>query len=328
MTQEEYIKEERLKFYLKDEQIYQFYFGDIELGKKYHSPLRESDPNPSLVFMVYGEKLYWKDFGHISANPSHDSIGFVQELVSFQEGSNITRAEAVDIIFTQLVEEARAPKRVKRLKEKVLNFYDVEYRDINKDEMSFWNKLHIYERDLNKFNVKAVAGLFNNCSFIRSSMQDDPMFVYLTSNRDTFKVYRPYAKEKINKFKGINNGGILEGWEALPAFGDMCLINSSLKDTIVCTKAGYPGCNSTSETSFKTLLTKVRELNSRFKKVVVFFDNDNTGITAANRLKKEIGWDYIYLPESWSKDPSDLVKQDGNYFNLIRFLDYNTKKRG
>jgi len=59
MTYKEYVTEERIKFYLKDEQIYQYYFGDIELGKKYHSPIREKDPNPSLVFMVYDGKVFF-----------------------------------------------------------------------------------------------------------------------------------------------------------------------------------------------------------------------------------------------------------------------------
>lgn len=325
MTKQEYIKEERLRFYLKDEQIYQFYFGDIEIGRKYQSPLRKDENTPSLVFIMYDDKIFWKDFGLYIEDIFHDAIGFVQALCSFQENRKSTRAEAVDTIFEELIKENKAPKKVRKLKDKPIQFYEVEYRELNNDELLFWNKLHIYRRDLDKFNVKAVTGLYRNCNFIRNSLLGDPMYVYLSPFRDTFKTYRPYTKVKGNKFKGVNNGGILEGWEALPKFGDICLINSSLKDTMVNTKAGYPGCNPTSENSFAALESKVREINARFKKTIVFFDNDAAGRKAAARLKYEIGWDNIELPVNWAKDPSDLVSSTKNYFDLIRFLEYKIK---
>lgn len=321
MMNNEYIQEERLKFYLKDEQIYKYYFGNIEIGRKYKSPLRHRDPNPSLVFRYYKNKLYWKDFGLIYDGIG-DAVGFVQMLLTFENDRPVTRIEAAQHIFSELVENNKAPKSVKKLEEPLINFYDINYREINEYEMNFWRKLWLTRRELDKFNVKAVEGLFRNGEFLFSSTKEDPAYVYLSDDIDSFKTYRPYTKVKKDKFKGINNGGLIEGWNALPAFGDICLINSSLKDTMVNTKAGYPGCNPTSESSFETLLKKARELNVRFKKVIVFFDNDKPGIDAAKRLKKIIGWDYIYLPDNWGiKDPSDLVKADGNYFNLIRFLE-------
>jgi hypothetical protein len=94
---------------------------------------------------------------------------------------------------------------------------------------------------------------------------------------------------------------------------------------MVNTKAGYPGCNPTSENSFVALESKVREINARFKKTIVFFDNDAAGRKAAARLKYEIGWDNIELPVNWAKDPSDLVSSTKNYFDLIRFLEYKIK---
>jgi len=327
MTYKEYVTEERIKFYLKDEQIYQYYFGDIELGKKYHSPIREKDPNPSLVFMVYDGKVFWKDFGATNVE-FHDAIGFVKELKSFEEGEVLTRKETIDIIFEELVKKGNAPKRTKRLKEKPVLFYEVEYRELNDEELLFWNKLHLYRRDLDKFKVKAVQGLYMNCSFIRNSIPGDPMYVYLSPFRDSFKAYRPYAKEKTQKFKGVANGHIVEGWESLPKFGDICMINSSMKDTMVMTKAGYPGCNPTSENAMAIMLDKARELNARFKRVVIFFDNDKPGIEAARKLQIETGWDSICLPQTWAKDPSDLVMEDGNYFNLIRFVERSLKQNG
>ena len=327
MKYKDYVAEERLKFYLKDEQIYQYYFGDIELGKKYHSPIREKDPNPSLVFMVYNGKVYWKDFGATNIE-FHDAIGFVKELKSFEEGEPFTRREAVDLIFEELVNKGKAPKRTPRVKEKPVLFYEVDWREMELFEMVFWDKLHIEHRRLNKFNVKAVEGLYLNCSFLWKSMPGDPMYVYLSEYKDSFKTYRPYAGEKINKFKGIANGHIIEGWNALPKFGDICLINSSLKDTMVMDKAGYPGCNPTSENALAIILDKARELNARFKEVVIFFDNDKPGIEAAKKLSRLTGWKYIYLPPMyWAKDPSDLVMNDGNYFNLLHFMD-RTKNGG
>ena len=326
MTHEEYLAEERLKFYVKDSQIYNFYFGDITIGKKYVSPLRDNDPNPSLVFRYFNNKLYWKDFGLSNAS-NNDSVGFVRELISYERSEAVSRSEVVSLIYNDLVVEGKAPKGIKRPPEPLLLPYEVNWEDLNKEESEYWLKMGLYKKDTDLFNIKGVRGFYRNCRFIRKSMPDDPMFVYLTKERDTFKVYRPYALDKTTKFRGQLNGHILEGWEALPITGDILFINSSLKDTAVIRKAGYFGINPTSENSFTTLLNKAKELNNRFKRKIIFFDNDDPGIIATKKLRQELEWETCTLPLNWAKDPSDLVMRSGNYFDLNRFLD-NVLKLG
>lgn len=325
MTHQEYLAEERLKFYVSDDQIYSYYFGDIVIGKKYVSPLRNRDPNPSLVFRYVQDKLYWKDFG-LTSSALNDAINYVAALLSFTDGGTVTRSEAVDTIFNELVKGGKAPKRKRKVHDPLILPYEVTYDNFNEEECLYWLKMGLYEKDTDLFNIKGVRGLYRNCKFIRKSMPGDPMFVYLTEERDTFKIYRPYAVDKTTKFRGQQNGHILEGYNALPRTGTQFILNSSLKDTAVIRKAGFFGANPTSENSFIALFNKAREINERFTHKLIFFDNDRPGIIAAAKLKQILGWDTCYLPQGYPKDPSDLVMETGNYFYLNCFLDTVTKK--
>lgn len=310
--------EERLFFYVRDSQVYRFYFGDFELDRKYTSPLRLSDPNPSFKIWEYKGKLYWKDFG-LDGNYVPDSVGFVQALLSLNEGRDVQRVEAVDRAFKDLVVEKNAPPALNLAGSTIRLPYELDYDDLYDDELVYWSRYFLTRRDLDGGNIKAVRGLYRNGKRIFRSVPKDPAYAYITDDRDVFKVYRPLTTKKQFKFLGQNNGGILEGYETLPSSGKTLLINSSYKDTLVMRKIGYMGVNPTSENSFHTLLKYASELNFRFNEVKVFFDSDDAGVKAANFLKKEVGWDTIYLP--YAKDPSDFVELCGSYYHLITFME-------
>lgn len=311
--------EKRLFFYVTENQIYKHYFGDIVLGKKYQSVLRSDDPTPSLVFFVSNEsdKIRWKDFG-MNLNGVKDAIFFVQTLKNF-EGHDLDRKDTINLIFEEMVLSGNTVK-VNKIKQQPSIDYSVSWGELNDFEMEYWMQFHLYRDDLLAFNIKGVRGYYKNNKFIRNSTPNDPMFVYLTPNRDIFKVYRPLAKDKSNKFRGQGNGNVIEGYESLPKTGSLLLHNSSLKDTAVIRKAGYFGCNSTSETVSQALFSRVREFNGRFERNIIFFDNDKPGIEAARKLSYNVGWEFIHLPYGYPKDPADLVLKTGNYYELKRFL--------
>jgi hypothetical protein len=53
-----FLREKRLRFYVRDEVIYSNYFPDFSLYGKFNSPFRD-DPRPSLAFLHTGRRVVW-----------------------------------------------------------------------------------------------------------------------------------------------------------------------------------------------------------------------------------------------------------------------------
>lgn len=319
---------QRLFYFLTDIQIYEYFCSqEIIPGNKITSPFPgRKDPNPSLTFFVGdNNRVYWKDFGRHDPEYS-DSVGFVQELLGLE------RQEAIDHIFKTLVVEGKSPEQRPLIKvDKVPPV--LEWREISPPEMWYWEQFGITPKTLDKFNVKAVESWSLNGKLAYKSTPKIPVFCYLNElveDPDIYKIYSPLAPDKLNKFRGINNGKIIEGWDQLlgedfSGGGKYLIISKSLKDTMVMNELGLPSCNPTSENSLGEIIKRSDEIDSRFQKKFIFFDNDEPGKIASSNLNDSTGWAEICLPPEWAKDPSDLVKLDGNYDRLKQFLKENLK---
>ena len=55
--------------------------------------------------------------------------------------------------------------------------------------------------------------------------------------------------------------------------------------------------------------TVIKQLKSRYSKIIILFDNDEPGIKAAQKYKEKYGLDYVILP--LEKELSDSVKLHG-----------------
>ncbi len=305
--------ETRLKFYVTDEQIYQFYLEDeIEVGVKYSAPWR-SDNTPSLSFNYYNGFLMWTDFG-LQSDVYRDGIGFVQQLF------DLNREKAVRKIWKELVLNKDVPLRVVNIKKKIKFDYEITFIELSNYELEYWGRLQLSLNFLKRFNVWSLKSMRRLGKKIWWSTEENPTYVYLFKDYPkAFKAYRPLDPRK-DKFRGQNNGAIVEGWDQLPEQGEDLIISSSLKDTMVLTKCGFNACNPTSENSFRGILNKKDELNERFKNIRILFDNDIPGINAANSLYSKTGWETMFLPQKLSKDPSDYIMNGGNYKTLKNML--------
>lgn len=320
------ISEKLIKNYVSNNQIYDHYFGDDwELHMKYNSPLRK-DPIPSFAFKDVGEVgepfIIWTDFGRKSDRK--DAIGFVMALY------RIPKEQALNKIWKEMILDEKCKlSNVDRVRVyKKMDYTPVFKSFSHTSELRYWDDLHIGKPLLDFFNVRVCKQLRRVDSIIWEYQDDDPMYVYLTKDKSTFKIYKPLDKNK-DRFRGVNNGKILEGWDQLPQTGDHLFINSSFKDTMCMRRLGYLGCNPTSENSYRTLFSYAREINLRFKKVYVFLDNDLAGILAARFIKRNTNWEVtmiergrIFDPISgkMAKDQSDTIKYTGNYLYISDLL--------
>lgn len=309
--------ETRLRYYVGDKEIYYFYFGDFNLTDKYESPFpHRNDPNPSFMFKnigsFYNPIIIWNDFG-MDDIKYKDGIGFVMEYYG------LNRKSAIKKIWNEMVRDKEVTIVKPRIKQPIKLPYEFEAQELQDFEMKYWNRLFFNREFLRFFNIWSMKYMRRINKLIWSSVKDNPTYIYLFSKKGAFKAYRPLDRSG-DKFRGQNNGDILEGYDQLPPTGDHLFIQSSLKDTATCRRLGVLSLNPTSENSKRALYEKIRELNQRFKNIYILFDNDTAGRISAINLARDTGWTPMFLPNHWSKDPSDLVMKCKNYFQLNLFF--------
>jgi hypothetical protein len=253
----------------------------------------------------------------------NDAIGFVMQL----EG--LSREQAVDKIWRELVMDEGVKITRKPIEKPVKFDYEINTQELRDWEVGYWkDNLHIYRDMLGFFDIESLKSLERLQRTIWKSTKSNPAYAYMFGEDGVFKAYRPLDPDG-DKFRGQNNGHIIEGWNQLPRSGEHLFIGSSLKDTVVTRKVGVLGCNPTSENSFRAILGKVREINARFKNVYILFDNDRAGREAAMYLAWMTGWTPVFIDNlrifntnktKSAKDPSDTVEFSSSYLYLSGFF--------
>lgn len=313
-----YSKKE-LNKYISDENIIIHYFGHFDLHRFYHSLRQES--NASLQFSYYNNELKWRDFG-ISLTPK-DAVEFVMFYYKEIKKENLTYQQALNRIYKE-VEIKQVDKKRYKIPKKVSLRYRSRFRAY---ELKYWNQYCISEEILKKFKVYPCEVWSGNILWHRS-VKDDPCFVYLWNKEKLiWKAYRPYAKEEIikgvkvlKKFYANNVTNHIQGYEFLPEEGDLLIITKSYKDVIALYTLGYFAIAPHSESLF--ISEKIlEELKQRFKKIVVIYDNDDTGVKKCTEFTNKYNLDYWNVPKDYlkCKDPSDLIKNYGRN-ELLRHL--------
>lgn len=106
----------------------------------------------------------------------------------------------------------------------------------------------------------------------------------------------------------VNN---IQGYEQLPDTGDLLIITKSLKDVMTLYSLGYTAVSANSE---NTIIPQqiMKDLNNRFNKILIFYDNDVSGKKGAHLMSETYGASTVEIPMSYkSKDISDFIKDYG-----------------
>lgn len=132
----------------------------------------------------------------------------------------------------------------------------------------------------------------------------------------TLKIYQPFNKAGYKWSSNIDRS-VWSLWTKIPEYGDNLIISSSVKDclNIMCNFKIPSMCLQGEGYLPKPHI--MEELKSRYKNIIIFFDNDftnpdNPGHNDAVKLCKEYNLKMIEIPKEYkSKDPSDLFKKYG-----------------
>ena len=323
---EDHLSSEMILSKIREIDIFSYYCPNFkELGVKFCSLIRE-DSTPSVSIIQWHGSLLYKDFGH----PDHTFNCFAY----VKHAYNCNFYEALMIIdndfglnlgskrpqtsFTRGVMGMRSNKAIFNKKVVIIK---KKAREWMKKDAEFWSKYLISKKTLRTFGVCPISHYWIN----ENRFSCDLSYAYRIGKK--YKIYSPYGEVK---WSSNTTKKHIQGYSQCPERGDLCIITSSLKDVMCLFEMGISSVAMQSEMQMPREET-IKELKERFKKVVIFYDNDfdninNPGQVMASKIcQKYYPIKNIVIPSDYKlKDPSDYVAHFGSFEGLRTLIKLQT----
>lgn len=303
-----YKSTEEKKNEITDDYLLSHFFPDIKhIPVHISSPYRE-DKHPSMriYYNQKDQKVFFKDF-------SNGDCGSLIVLLS--KIWNVSYKEALDRIYEGINPEAislskgisKSKINTERAKIQVT---EREWQDYDFD---YWSSYGIDKNILLKANIKPISHYFFYFGNERKMYVADKYaycYIEFVDGEARFKLYQPHNKNG-NKWRNNYDADIFSLYYMLPGKGYLCAICSSVKDALCLTsQLGIPAISPQGE-GYNIPQHIIDDLNKRFNKVVIFYDNDKAGIEYAKKISDLTGWEYLILKDKEAKDISDTYKLFG-----------------
>lgn len=322
---------------MSQQDIFKIVFGaDTEIveDRDYKAPYR-TDNVPDCYFEWYDGVLYFIDFAaagrknlscfDLIMKKFHvdyiDSMKLINDFYNLGLGDNSTSVKK--IIENDYVEEENIKKSFKK---RVITILPRVFRYKDKQ---FWEKYEITRENLEEDLVVALE-LYQSTNKYGETFSVRPMkvcYAYTEFPQGKKKIYRPYGGKYEKWFTNCNQNDV-GSIKHLPSRGKLLVITKSYKDCRVLRNQGLNAVWFQNEGMIPNteILT---DLCKRFTKIVVWFDNDNAGITNSrilvqllNSIKSNKARAVMLPPlllKEEIKDPSDLIHKKGKV-SLTSFL--------
>ena len=305
-----------------EEQIMGFYLHIPIKKGLFKSPLRVDHHNTCSLYRNSSGTLIFKDF----ATGQHLNVfGVVQEIFkcNYFEALRII-ANDFGIVKDETIQKnsGKIVKNPIRIEDKEVSKIQIEMQDFTDLELKWWGKYGITKEILNKFNVYSCKHVFLNDQLFAKSQQHCPIFGYYGGKTHGLELWRLYFPKRKN-YRFITNwpSKKIQGYDQLPKQGKVLVITKSMKDCLTLYSLGIPACAPNSENLFISE-PMLNDLKSRFKHIIIFYDNDRPGLYNMAKIRKEHPeLIYTYIPKHYgSKDISDFYADHGKKetLNLIK----------
>lgn len=302
--------------------------------KKYLAPYRE-DTNPDCYFREDSNIIYFIDFAD-SSSPAKNCFFFIQRCLgfSFKETLNYIGSKfnlgSGDITYKRVNENDCNVEEKKKnfLKKRDITIYPRPYSYKDK---KYWEQYGISKQNLIEDKVIPIQ-MFSSYSRRGNYICVRPldiMYAYTDFLEGKKKIYRPKTKKKLEKWFTNCSQNEIGGIRFLDKTKKQVVITKSYKDWRVLKNEGTNPVwfQNEGQVPSKKVLTK--EFSS-FEEIVIWFDNDSSGIGSSNNVKIFLQKLFpnkiirtVFLPpvllKTNIKDPSDLYKRKGQT-HLINFL--------
>lgn len=299
-----------------DYTIYSYYLGPFKPGKLMNSPLRSDDKMPSFaIFPTKDGALLFKDHG---TGVAGNALKFLKLYKGIQTREELEK-ELLRIVrrFNPTSSVATVTRSYAPHEDTDIGIVRQPFTEVDK---KYWKQFHISIDTLKRFNVFSIKYFLCNRVVRGTYKETSPMYAYKVY--DKFKIYRPLAS-KYTKWRTNLTNRHVQGLAELPyEGGDLLVITKSLKDVMCLYEMGISAIAASSETTFipDDIL---RTLRRKWKRIVILYDRDATGMMKARDYSKQYKLNAIFVHKKFkSKDISDAVKN--NNFNTVKDWLYKT----
>ena len=183
----------------------------------------------------------------------------------------------------------------------------------------FWTQFNIGSKLLEAHHIKPLESYKMTNEDKELCIKGLYLYGYFKEDGTLYKIYQPKTLDK--KFIKVNS--YIQGWEQIGKHPHL-IVTSSLKD-VMSIKSLKLNIDVIAPDSENTMLKDefVKQLQKKYQKIVLLFDNDEAGIKSMKTYKEKYPFiEIAVLP--MSKDVSDSIKDFGakEVFNrLVPILD-------
>ena len=287
---------------------------EINTHDKYLAPYRE-DKTPGCYF-VYDDDgvLYFHDWATFKSGINCVELVKVCLNLSFEESLSYIESFILD---NKLISNNPIVKYKNQEIQKVKRDIFISIRNWNKLDAKFWSSYQINREQLKEDKVYPIYAYssFKKDTLEPFTVNTKQSYAYTDFKDNKKKIYSPYDKEH-KWFTNCSQNDIGGRFENK----GMLIITKSYKDYRVLKNQGLNVCWFQNEGQVPNRLI-LEELIKQKYKILVWFDNDTTGIGASNLvkdiindIKPNLACSIVLDPKLLNegiKDPSDLLKKKG-----------------
>lgn len=301
------ITKEEILTKISEEELWKYYCHNFkEVGKLFISELRTDNTPTCGLYLSNSDILYYKDFG---TGEHYDIFNYIIKKYncSYHESLNIVSSDfKISEIKNNIDPEIILSNDTIKLKEK--SKIEVFNQPFNLTDYNYWNQYEITLEQLAFWQISSLKAYYlikGNNRWLFSCTRNNPIYHYNFNDKE--KIYRPYAN--VGKFLYLGEGLLIEGYEQLSKTGDLLIITKSYKDVICLYNSNYSAISFNSESKFIPNEI-INELSSRFKQIMILYDNDAVGRNNAKLLQTRFNFKVLEIPiKSDCKDYSDYIKK-------------------
>lgn len=303
--------------------ILAYYLGVTEIPCIIHSPLR-IDNNASFgLYSRDGHRIFYIDFATKERGSTFDILS---QLWGYNYMETLAKIASDIPKFTTKISNIKTndnkTPRVSRLNSTELQ---CKVRDWASYDIEYWKSYGITLEWLKYAEVYPISHkiiIKDGKKYVFGADKYAYAYVEHKDNKTFIKIYQPLNKKGYKWTSNIDRS-VWSLWTKIPEYGTNLIISSSVKDclNIMCNLKIPSICLQGEGYLPKPHI--MEELKSRYKNIIVFFDNDfanpnNPGHNDAKKLSEEYNLKMVEIPKKYeSKDPSDLFKKYGKDRYLV-----------
>jgi DNA primase len=316
----DYLTKENILNKITEEDIFRRYVPfTFDINRLYNSPLRNDDNTPSFgIYDKFGT-LKYKDFGGSQGScfdfvMNYFNLSFGNCLSKINQDFNLNLiagyGNSINSNTSKIISRRQEVSKSKKLLQVIL-------RRFQKEDYEYWQNFGITKEILKFYNIRAIKEVYLDKRLHWTNTRTNPIYGYYFPKTNNIKCYKPLEKDKKNKWLGNVISDDIQGYEQLPETGDLLVITKSMKDVMCLYSIGINAIAPQGE-DHHIPEELIEELRLRFKRIVIFYDNDSPGVNASIKVTTMYNLPYANIPKGLPKDPAEYYEQFGKD-KLIEF---------